>query len=123
MKRTSKIYSAFQAASAVFMMLALLWLTISLPYVYESQQKMAKEAKSTISDSSMADSSDEENSGPVGAEEKNPNSNNSVSEEYLHDAHVEEYFFSASSQFYKCVSAGIYIAYHGELDVPPPDAA
>ncbi|HVG16944.1 MAG TPA: hypothetical protein VM935_18370 [Chitinophagaceae bacterium] len=107
----------------MLMILALLWLTISLPYVFESQQKMAKESKSMISDSSVADSNEEESASPVGAEEKNPGSNTSLSEEYLHDAHTDEHFFSTFSKSYKCVSSGIYIAYHGELDVPPPDAA
>ncbi len=123
MKRSSKIYSPFQAASAVLMMLALIWLTISLPYIYESQQKLAKEAPSSISDASPAGSNEEEAASPVGAEEKNPGSNTSISEEYLHDSHTGEYFFSAASQFYKCMNSDVYIAYHGELDVPPPDVA
>jgi len=123
MKRISKTYTLFQAASATFMILALVWLTISLPYVYESQQKMMEEAKSIVSDSSLPDSNEEEAASPLGTEEKNPGSNTSISEEYLHDLHVDEYFFSSSSQFYKCENSSVYIAYHGELDVPPPDAS
>ena len=36
MRRDKKIYSFFPLASAVLMILALLWLTVSLPFVFES---------------------------------------------------------------------------------------
>ncbi len=121
MKKNFKLYSPFQTVSAVLMIWSLIWLTISLPYIYESQQKMAKENSSMICDSSVADSNEEESAGPVGAEEKNPGSNTSISEEYLNHSHIDEHFFSSASKSYKCINSGVYIAYHGELDVPPPD--
>lgn len=119
-----KPYNFFQLASAVFMILALLSLTVSAPFVFASQQELAKQTKMTHSVSPL-DSNEEEVPNPFGntTEEKNPNSSSSFSEEYLHDHHMEEYFFSIASKFHKCENAGIYIAYHGDLEVPPPDAA
>ncbi len=124
MKKNLKPYNPLQLISAVFMILALLWLTISIPFVYDSQQKQTEQQGKINTQSPLSESSEEEDSSPFGntTEEKNPNSINSSSEEYLHDHHSDEYFLSASSQFYKCENSDAYIAYHGELDVPPPDA-
>jgi hypothetical protein len=45
MKLKRKIYTNFQLASAVFMIMALLWLTVSLPFVYDNQQKQSERDK------------------------------------------------------------------------------
>lgn len=67
----------------------------------------------------------EEEANPLGntTEEKAPNSLSSFSEEYLHDNHRSEYFFLIASQFHKCENANTYVAFHGELLVPPPNRA
>ena len=124
MKRNQKPYNFCQLASAIFMILALLWLTISAPFVFASQQQLAKQTKMTHYVSPL-DTNEEEVPNPFGntTEEKNPNASSSFSEEYLHHHHMEEYFFSIASQFHKCENAGIYIAFHGDLEVPPPDVA
>ncbi len=121
--KKKKTYKPFQASSAIFMMLALLWLTISIPFVYECQQKQAEQQGKISVTSLLTDSSEEEDANPFGntTEEKNSNSSNSFSEEYLHDHHLDQYFFSTTSQYHKCENADAYIAYHGKLDVPPPD--
>ena len=123
MKRNQKPYSVFQLASAVFMILALLWLTISTPFVYDNQQKQSQNIKMVSAQSSLADDGEEE-SNPFSntTEEKNPNSN-TVTEEYLHSHHIVDHFLFIASQKYKCENAGTYIAFHGELLVPPPDVA
>lgn len=124
MKKSKKPYNIYQLGSAVFMILALLWLTISLPYVYESQQKYSQVEKMAASASSPVDSNEEE-SNPFSntTEEKSSGSGNSFSEEYLHDHHITDHFFFTASQKYKCEKADTYIAFHGELLVPPPDVA
>ena len=53
--------------------------------------------------------------------EKSPTDNGSFSEEYIHTASKIEYFFSLALQFYHCEKSGIYIAFHGEILVPPPN--
>jgi hypothetical protein len=124
MKRNRKTYSLFQLASAVIMILALLWLTISAPFVLAARQEIAKQDKMANASSPLA-GNEEESANPFGntTEEKSPTSSNSVSEEYLHDHHKADYFFSIVSQYHKCKDAVTYIAYHGELLVPPPNAA
>jgi hypothetical protein len=106
------------------MILALLWLTISIPFVYASQQEMAKQNKA-VNASTPIGNNEEEAANPFGnnTEEKTPNSGNSFSEEYLHNHHIEEYFSSVASQYHKSENAGTYIAFHGELHSPPPDVA
>lgn len=115
-----KTYNALQMASAIFMILALLWLTISAPFVYAGQQQIAKQSKVT------ATTADDDNSAnPFGnnTEEKSPGNGSSLSEEYLHDHHHAEHFFSIIFRFHKCENADTYHAFHGELLVPPPNAA
>lgn len=125
MKRNQKPYSAFQAASAMFMILALLWLTVSAPFVFASQQQLAKQSNASSSATPLDSSNEEEVANPFGnsTEEKTPGNSSSFSEEYLHDHHMEEYFFSVTAQYHKCENDGTYLAYHGDLDVPPPDVA
>jgi len=124
MKKNKKKYSPFQMASAIFMILALLWLTISAPFILSGQQKSVKQQK-TSSTSVPAETSEEESSNPLGnntTEEKVPGTI-SLSEEYLHDHHTTEYFFSLISQYHKLENAGTYTAFHGEILIPPPNAA
>jgi hypothetical protein len=124
MRKSRKTFTGFQLASAVFMIAALLWLTISAPFVYAGQQELAKQEKG-ISATVPLSSTEEESSNPFGntTEEKAPTGGNSFSEEYIHDHHKHDHFFSIILRHYKCENAGTYIAFHGELDVPPPDAA
>lgn len=105
------------------MILALLWLTVSTPFVFASQQELAKQDKMADTQSPLA-GNEEEASNPFSSttEEKNPGSN-SFSEEYLHDHYIADHFFSIDLQHAKCENAGTYVAYHGELLVPPPNAA
>ena len=123
--RPGKTYTILQAGSAIFMILALLWLTMSLPFVYGAQQENNKHDKVSTSSSSGIAGNEEESANPFGnnTEEKCPNSTNSLSEEYLHDHHADSHFFSIALQYHKCENAGTYIAFHGELLVPPPNVA
>jgi hypothetical protein len=125
MNRSKKPYTIFQVASAIFMIIALLWLTISTPFVYASQQDKVERDRIATSQNSSADNTEDDSTNPYGnnTEEKNPNSGNSVTEEFLHDHHTQDHFFSIASRSYKSENVDTYIAYHGELLVPPPDLA
>jgi len=105
------------------MIITLLWLTVSTTFVVSFNQEMAKQ---NITDNSNAplNGSDEEASNPIGnnTEEKAPGGS-SLSEEYMHYQQNTHYYFSQSAQYHKCENADTYIAYHGELLVPPPNAA
>jgi hypothetical protein len=123
MKSKNKIYSFFQRGYAVFMILALLWLTVSAPFVFTSQQFMTQQDKMAEHPSPFS-GTEEEAANPFSGttEEKNPGST-SFSEEYLHDQCITDHFFDFKHAYHKCENAGTYIAFHGELLVPPPNAA
>lgn len=121
MKKNRKIYSVPQLVSAVVMILALVWLTVSTPFVYAAQQELAKQQKTEKAASPLT-GTEEESSNPFGnnTEEKAPNST-SLSEEYIHSNHKTYFSFSIATQYHKCENADTYIAFHGELLVPPPN--
>jgi hypothetical protein len=106
------------------MIFALLWLTVSIPFVSASQQELANQGEKTSQGSPLS-GADEESTNPFGnnTEEKNSTSSTSVSEEYLHEHHVMNHFFSIVSQYYKGENADTYIAFHGEILIPPPNVA
>ena len=120
MQRKQKTYNFFHLVSATFMMFALLWLTISIPFVLDSQKKLAQENNIA----NAASQGNEEEAGLFGntTEEKAPSSS-SFSEEYLHDNNSTDHFFSIASQYYECENADAYTAFHGEIHVPPPNVA
>ena len=124
MKKVPQPYSFFNHVSAIMMIVALSWLTISAPFVFEQQQKIAKQNSSNCASLPIT-ANEEEAANPFSGstEEKAPKSLNTFSEEYLHDHHQSEYLFSIASKFHKCEDAGTYVAYHGELLVPPPNKA
>jgi len=124
MKNSAQPYSFFNHVSAIMMIVALSWLTISAPFVFEQQQKIAKQNTSSCANLPIT-GNEEEVPNPFNGstEEKAPKSINTFSEEYLHDHHQSEYLFSIASKFHKCEDAGTYVAYHGELLVPPPNKA
>lgn len=123
MKGEIKTYSVFQLASAVVMILALMWLTVSAPFVYAAQQELAKHQKTEKAAAPLA-CSEEESSNPFGnnTEEKTPGSN-TFSEEFLHSYHITSHFLIEVSQYHRSENTDIYIAFHGELLVPPPNAS
>lgn len=106
------------------MFMALLWLSVSAPFVFENQKKYDENLKCWSSQFPFP-GSEEESSNPAGntTEEKIPKSLNSFSEEYLHDNHWSNYISSINLRNFHNQDAGIYIAYHGDLLVPPPDVA
>ena len=118
MKSKKQIFGFFSKASAVCMILALLWLTISAPFVFAAQEELAKQDRTEKTALPVND----EESNPFGnsTEEKAP-SNASFSEEYIHDHHEADHLFLIASQYHINRNAGTYIAFHGELLVPPPN--
>lgn len=105
------------------MIIALFWLTVSIPFVYQQQKELANYSK--LADQSPLSATEEENGNPLGnsTEEKTLKSLTTFSEEYLHDHHKSDHLFSIALQYNTNEDAGIYIAYHGEPLVPPPNFA
>lgn len=122
MKKNRKLHTRLQILSAIGMIVALSWLTVSMPFVYASQQEWAKITHSA--NGSPLSGNEEESSCPMGnaTEEKAPSSTN-LSEEYLHDHFTTHHFSSELSTYHKSDDDGTYIAFHGEMLVPPPNQA
>jgi hypothetical protein len=110
-------YKLKHAVAATVMFFALVWLTVSLPYVYSFQKELAKqESRSAPVDS------------PVENEESNPLTNtteekapSSISEEWLHHTDEHNYIFSYKLSHDHRHSYDVYVAYHGEVQCPPPN--
>lgn len=111
-------YKLKNKIAAFAMIIALGWLTISLPYVYSFQKELAKqESKSSSTDPPV----DNEESNPLSnsTEEKAPSSN--ISEEYLHHTDDHNYLLGYKLNHDSCHSYDVYVAYHGEVQCPPPN--
>lgn len=105
------------------MLLTLFWLTLSIPFVFKAQQQITKEKIAASQDPSV---NDEE---PVGNpltntnEEKSSNSFNTLSEEYLHHHTSDELNYSKEiTNHLHHAKEPTYIAFHGEMLCPPPNA-
>ena len=119
MKRQRKTYTIAQRLSSLLMILTLLWLTVSVTFVYSSQQDSGQDQSSTAS---LPADNEEESANPFGnnTEEKNPGST-SFSEEYLHHTESGSHIVSSGIAFMVGEKASLYVAFHGELLVPPPN--
>ncbi|RYY59843.1 MAG: hypothetical protein EOO05_12010 [Chitinophagaceae bacterium] len=121
-----RLHTKAQGFASVFMMAALLWLTISVPFVYAGQQKIAAEKKVCKLARQQQQKQDDDRSScnPFGnnTEEKAPSGVNTLSEEYLHHSedlfHAVELFLS----HHHVHSVDEYVSYHGEMLCPPPNA-
>lgn len=120
MNKRKKKYTIFQKATSAFLMLTLLWLTVSTPFVIAAQQELAKHQKVLSLDTTPTDCADEDSSANNTIEEKVPGGIN-LAEEFLHDHHISHHFFTVISLYHKLENADSYTAFHGELLVPPPN--
>ncbi len=109
-------YTKINLMAAVLMLMALVWLTVSTPFVYESQQLKKELAKQQME---IAD--DDYNPFSNTTEEKSENNVNTLSE-YLHDLHIAEHPSTIIVKFYKCHPSDLYFAFHPELLSPHPEA-
>ena len=123
MKRTLKTYSFTHLASAVFMIAALLWLTVSVAFVYPAQQQLSKQEQ--VGNVKDCAATDDDESNPYGntTEEKASNNPGTFSEEYLHDHHADEFINTIASTIHISRNFDTYNAFHGEVHVPPPNVA
>ena len=103
---------------AVFMIVSLLWLTVSLPFANAEQQQFKAYSQATTDEESPG--SDENNPFGNNTEEKAESGSTSISE-YLH--HIHEFDHPAGELHkHDCShSYDVYVAFHGELLCPPPN--
>ncbi len=122
MKQRSIRYTIFQKASSIFLMLVLAWLTVSTPFVMTTQQ-LAKQDKQVTDNLSVSNGEEDgSDSTSNNVDEKTPGSN-SLSEEFLHEHDSSAASACKTPQEHKLENSGTYIAFHGELHAPPPNAA
>jgi hypothetical protein len=102
---------------ALVMFIALAWLTVCLPYVYTFQKEIARQESKCASFDSPVDN---EESNPLSnsTEEKAPTT---ISEEWLHHTNDHNYLFSYKLSHDNRHSYDVYVAYHGEVQCPPPN--
>jgi hypothetical protein len=113
-------YSTYHKSSSILMILALLWLTVSIPYVFSAQKKLlSQEKQQTVPVNSQQE---EEAANPFASttEEKTPSSGNTLSE-FLHETDLLKHPSRNLTRYYKYIRSSLYIAFHGELLVPPPN--
>jgi len=116
MKAGKRTYSPRDYASSVFMIMTLLWLTISTPFVITVQREMSTTAAGT--DKQPVD----DNANPFsGLNEEKPSSANALSE-YLHEPLSLLVPGIPTLEHESNNTPLIYIAYYGELLSPPPEA-
>jgi len=103
------------------MIMALLWLTISLPFVYQAQQKLALHGHTHTNDFPFPGSDEESNPLTSTTEEKTP-AGTSFSEEYLHHTAEQAHPWISILKHHRDFQSAEYVAYHGELLSPPPES-
>ena len=108
------MFSLKSVISSLFMIIALLWLTVSTPFVFASQQAQQKEIQK------QTGSNEDKNPFSTTAEEKNESSVSTLSE-YLHDLNSMDHHFIVLTRIYKYHTSDLYYDYHTELLSPPPE--
>jgi hypothetical protein len=118
-KKRKNIFNLRHIVSSVLMLLALAWLTVSLPYVYASQ-KAQKEHNRAVQSQAVPE---EETCNPFAntTEEKTEGGVNTLSE-YLHDMHQMAHHYVIIDKYYKGHLSNLYFAFHPDLLSPPPEA-
>lgn len=101
------------------MIAALLWLTISTPFVFNAQRQLITEERQSAGNGSQQD---DESANPLASttEEKTPNNNNSLSE-FLNEGETIKQPVRNLIRQYNPISISLYVSFQGELLVPPPN--
>ena len=114
MKKQKNKYSYGEVLSCLFMIFALLWLTVSLPFVNYANQVAVEQTSDTTEDNNSTQQN-------LPTEEKTESGSNSLSE-YLHDHHFEMHEGYVISKGYKLSPDDTYLAFHPEQVLLPPEA-
>ncbi len=105
------------------MLVTLAWLTISMPFVYDFQQKLKQIELADVNPANIVNVDDKDGMNsmlPNPSEEKTETNSNNFSE-YLHHHDYVDNSHTAGIKYLISLSSELYHAYHGELLSPPPD--
>lgn len=116
MKQNQRTYHLRHILSSLCMIVTLVWLTVSTPFVYDSQLSLKKELQKESKQT-------QDNTNPFSntTEEKNESSVNTLSE-YLHEPPCLEDNSILLVRLYKSYPSNIDYEHHPELLSPPPEA-
>ena len=115
MTSTKPFYKPLHAIYSVLMILALAWLTVSLPFV----QQCKNMAKCVVEQADETQEADNPFSNTT--EEKTESGVNTLSE-YLHEAQWLESQSLAVIRYYRYHPVNQYLSHKPELFSPPPEA-
>jgi hypothetical protein len=119
MRKATQSHIFFQKLNALFFVLALVWLTVSTPFVMANQFSLDQ---LTSIESPIDNGAEEENANPLNSSsEEKPHNYNNLLEEYIHHCASVIAFNYTSLSHAIGLDADSYQAYHGELLVPPPN--
>lgn len=118
-------HSTYKNISVViFMMMTMLWLTVSLPFIAESRITSTIECKSSGCNDVMDNQQTEDTGFPQSStsEEKGSEGSDNFNEEYLHhhEGGVLPGLTDCRTTMHD-LAQDAYCAFHGELLVPPPN--
>ncbi len=121
MRKAKYISILLRKINAAFFVLALVWLTVSTPFVMANQYS---QDHLTSIESPIDNSGEEETANPLNSSsEEKPHNCNGLVEEYIHHAATIIAFNYIELSHAIGLEADSYQAYHGELLVPPPNRA
>lgn len=118
MKKDRHLCQLKHITSSILMLFLLAWLTVCLPYVSKSQQAVNHQLENTTEDIPESDNSNS----PLTDTNEEKTESTSLLSEYLHHLVVIEHTFEAIASFRKCRPSALYLAYHPEMVIPPPEA-
>jgi hypothetical protein len=121
MKKRKPSYGLFKKISAGFLLLALAWLTISAQFIYTGTSEVNDHVNHTTSLPSSP--GEEAQSSPLNNAEEEASASSNMVDEYLHDYPISRIFWSLLPSYNHLGDDNLYIAYHGELLVPPPNSS
>ena len=109
-----KQISIKQIAVCLVMVAALLWLTVSTPFIYAAQQQMEKQMHYDVN-------ADEPGDSPLSNTNEEKSENTISLSEFLHEGMAIEPPSVFISKDFKCYPSDVYFAFHPELISPPPE--
>ena len=116
MEKRQYRYTFVHKCSSVFMMLTLVWLTLSIPFVYAAQQLQKEKTQH-----GKVSSNNTTNPFASTTEEKTQTGANTLAE-YLHPpTALPDKHSTTLVNYYKGYPSDIYLAYHPERLSPPPE--
>ncbi len=123
--KSKEQYTIKHLLSSLLMLFLLAWLTVCLPYVNESRS--AVKAQVVLSSEEVPETEDNrllnDDSNPLNnTNEEKSESGSSLPSEYLHHGFVLEHRFSHTVSLHKYHPSDLYIAFHPEMIIPPPEA-